>query len=190
MLEDTASLQESAEAIVLLEERRKGRTWNREREAMSSTERRGKQKTLDGGCPEREAVNPPKAKGVPSLSTARVAESPHETADLLMERVVEKENMERALNRAERNQGAAGMDGMEVRELRSHLRKNWGRQASEEEDAGIFLLEARRGDSPATGSGDRKEAQRQDSSTYRTSMGDQHGRENKVPKRLPHSTTT
>lgn len=119
------SPQESAEAIVLLEERRKGRTRNRGREAMSSTERRGKQKTLDGGCPEREAVNPPKAKGVPSLSAARVAESPHERAYLLMERVVEKENMERALKRVERNQGAAGIDGMEFRELRSHLRKNW-----------------------------------------------------------------
>ena len=92
---------------------------------MSSKERRRKPKTPEGGCPEWEAVNPPKVKGVPSLSTARVAESPHEATYLLMEEVVERENMKRALKRVEQNRGVAGADGMEVGELRSYLRKNW-----------------------------------------------------------------
>ncbi|GAH58326.1 unnamed protein product, partial [marine sediment metagenome] len=42
-----------------------------------------------------------------------------------MEKVVEKENMKRALKRVEQNKGASGVDGMEVGELRSYLKKNW-----------------------------------------------------------------
>ncbi len=45
---------------------------------MSSKERQRKQKTPDGGCPEREAVKRLKTEEALSLSTARVAESPHE----------------------------------------------------------------------------------------------------------------
>lgn len=93
---------------------------------MSSVEGQGKPKTLKGGYPEREAVNPPEAKGAPSPSAAQVAGSPHETGYRLMERVVEKGNMQKALKRVERNRGAAGVDGMEVRELRDYLKENWG----------------------------------------------------------------
>jgi len=92
---------------------------------MSSKEGQRKPKTPEGGCPEREAVNPPKAKGVPSLSAVREAESPHETTYLLMEEVVERENMKQALKRVEQNRGVAGADGMEVGALRLYLRKNW-----------------------------------------------------------------
>jgi group II intron reverse transcriptase/maturase len=92
---------------------------------MSSREGQRKPKTLERGCPEREAVNLPKAKGAPSLSSARVAENPHGTRDLLMEGVAERGNMKQALKRVEQNQGAAGVDGMEVGQLRSYLRGNW-----------------------------------------------------------------
>lgn len=92
---------------------------------MSSREGQRKPKTLERGCPRREAVNPPKAKGAPSLSSARTAGNPHGATDLLMEGVVERENMKRALKRVEQNQGAAGVDGMEVGQLRSYLRENW-----------------------------------------------------------------
>lgn len=92
---------------------------------MSSKERRRKQKTPDGGCPEREAVKRLKTEEALSLSTARVAKSPHECEYHLMEKVVEKENMKRALKRVEQNKGASGVDGMEVGELRSYLKKNW-----------------------------------------------------------------
>ena len=43
----------------------------------------------------------------------------------LLEAVVERENMLRALAAVERNKGAAGVDGMATTELRSHLRKQW-----------------------------------------------------------------
>ena len=97
----------------------------RGKEAMRSTEKRREQKTSGEGYPGSEAVNPPKAKGAPSFSAARVAESPHEGEYRLMEKVVEKENMTAALKRVEQNKGAAGSDGIEVRELRSYLRGGW-----------------------------------------------------------------
>lgn len=45
----------------------------------------------------------------------------------LMTVVVERGNMLKALQRVERNKGAAGVDGMTVNELREHLRKQWPR---------------------------------------------------------------
>jgi RNA-directed DNA polymerase len=41
------------------------------------------------------------------------------------EAVFERENMLNALERVERNKGAAGIDGMEVGELRSYLKAHW-----------------------------------------------------------------
>ena len=43
----------------------------------------------------------------------------------LMEAVVERSNMIKALHRVERNGGAAGVDGMTVRELRAYLKGQW-----------------------------------------------------------------
>jgi group II intron reverse transcriptase/maturase len=41
------------------------------------------------------------------------------------EAVFERENMQTALKRVESNQGAAGIDGMEVRELHGYLKEHW-----------------------------------------------------------------
>jgi RNA-directed DNA polymerase len=41
------------------------------------------------------------------------------------ERIWERSNMFQALQRVERNQGAAGIDGMRVEELRSYLKAHW-----------------------------------------------------------------
>ena len=41
------------------------------------------------------------------------------------EAVFERENMQTALKRVESNKGAAGIDGMEVSELRSYLKEHW-----------------------------------------------------------------
>ena len=41
------------------------------------------------------------------------------------EAVFERENMQTALKRVESNRGAAGIDGMEVQDLRGYLRKHW-----------------------------------------------------------------
>lgn len=49
-----------------------------------------------------------------------------ETMELL-DKVLQRENMLRALARVEQNKGAAGVDGMTVGELRAHLREHWPR---------------------------------------------------------------
>ncbi len=43
----------------------------------------------------------------------------------LMEKVVSRENMTKALGRVEENKGAPGVDSMPVESLRTHLRENW-----------------------------------------------------------------
>ena len=43
----------------------------------------------------------------------------------LIERMLERGNMLKALQAVEANRGAAGVDGMEVEQLRSHLREHW-----------------------------------------------------------------
>ena len=47
--------------------------------------------------------------------------------DKRMEEVCEKENVKEALRRVKTNAGAAGMDGMTVKDLPDHLRQNWSR---------------------------------------------------------------
>lgn len=43
----------------------------------------------------------------------------------LLERALEKENLQRAFNQVVRNKGAPGIDGMPVEDLESHLRHHW-----------------------------------------------------------------
>ena len=45
--------------------------------------------------------------------------------DYLMEKVVERSNLKKALERVERNKGAAGVDNMQVNELLPYLKANW-----------------------------------------------------------------
>jgi len=45
--------------------------------------------------------------------------------DGLMERVVERSNVEKALKRVKQNKGSPGVDGMKVDELAEHLTKHW-----------------------------------------------------------------
>ena len=51
--------------------------------------------------------------------------TPSQESKQLIEAVVERENMTRALKRVERNKGAAGVDKMPVSELRSYLKEHW-----------------------------------------------------------------
>jgi RNA-directed DNA polymerase len=57
----------------------------------------------------------------------------HESSgkDPLMERVVERSNLQEALKRVKRNKGSAGIDGMSVKELPAYLVKNWERVREE-----------------------------------------------------------
>lgn len=43
----------------------------------------------------------------------------------LMEKVVENDNVKQALRRVELNDGAPGIDGMQVKDLRTYLKENW-----------------------------------------------------------------
>ena len=64
----------------------------------------------------------------PLPSTAQAAGASHgggEGEVALLERVLERGNMLRALHRVERNGGAPGVDGMTVEELRPFLRAHW-----------------------------------------------------------------
>ena len=44
----------------------------------------------------------------------------------LMEAVVERSNMIKALVQVEKNKGAPGVDGLRVEDLRAHFAKHWG----------------------------------------------------------------
>ncbi len=72
-------------------------------------------------------MNPRGTVGAPSPSPAPLATPPREAGDNLMEQVVERQNMLRALRRVEQNKGAPGIDGMEVKDLRAYLVNHWTR---------------------------------------------------------------
>ena len=46
-------------------------------------------------------------------------------SEQLMERVLTRDNLLKALKRVERNKGAAGIDGMSTKQLRAHLKQHW-----------------------------------------------------------------
>ena len=62
---------------------------------------------------------------MPSSSTAQIANSSREEQTDLLERMLERDNLLRALERVKQNKGAAGIDGMEVEQLPEHLKQNW-----------------------------------------------------------------
>ena len=59
------------------------------------------------------------------VTLAECAEHPVEEG--LLERILERENLIRALKQVERNGGSAGVDGMSVKELRPYLKRYWPR---------------------------------------------------------------
>ena len=75
--------------------------------------------TSEAGAPEERA----EGRGVDRV-TLMGEERPQETRSLV-EALVSKENMERAYRQVVSNQGSAGVDGMEVEELKTHLKTSW-----------------------------------------------------------------
>ena len=74
-------------------------------------------------------VKPTKEIGLPAcvgdaLTSGSVAERPVGD-EQLMECVLERGNLLKALKRVDQNKGAAGTDGMAVAELRPYLKKHW-----------------------------------------------------------------
>jgi RNA-directed DNA polymerase len=59
------------------------------------------------------------------LSEQLEQEMTQNEGEALWERIFSRENMVRALNRVEANGGAAGVDGMSVKELAKHLKTHW-----------------------------------------------------------------
>ena len=86
------------------------------------------------GCAEKRDARPeckgrnPRLAGRGASSGAVAKENSCPEALELMEAVVGRENMWRALKRVESNEGAPGVDDMPVYELRGHLREHWLRR--------------------------------------------------------------
>ncbi len=81
---------------------------------------------------DAEAVRPPERVRERSRKPAQEKENLHPPkAQGLMEQMLTKANLQRALLRVESNRGAPGADGMRTTELRSFLDANWPRIAAE-----------------------------------------------------------
>lgn len=72
-----------------------------------------------------------------------------------MDRVVARGNMWAALRRVEQNKGAPGVDGVNVRDLREHLRANWEATRKQLLDGTYRPLPVRRVEIPKPGGGKR-----------------------------------
>ena len=72
-------------------------------------------------------MNPRGTAGAPSFPTARVEEQSCRNWTQLMEQVVSRRNMGDAYKRVLQNKGAAGVDGVEVQNLKPYLFKHWER---------------------------------------------------------------
>ena len=73
----------------------------------------------------------------------------------LIERMLERGNMLKALQAVEANRGAAGVDGMEVEQLRRHLREHWAQIREQILKGSYEPRPVRRVDIPKPGGGTR-----------------------------------
>ena len=73
----------------------------------------------------------------------------------LIERMLERGNLLKALQAVEANQGAAGIDGMEVSQIRSHLREHWAEIREQILNGTYEPRPVRRVDIPKPGGGTR-----------------------------------
>lgn len=87
-----------------------------------------KQKISKETCPQENRVKLDGNVGGPSAPSAQTKAPPHEgTHSDLMEQILSRNNMLRALEKLERKKKkAAGIDGMTVEQLRPFLQENWG----------------------------------------------------------------
>jgi RNA-directed DNA polymerase len=78
----------------------------------------------EGNASVRQLELPLEAPGDEAVTGTRGEDAPVEGTDLL-ERVLEAENLRRALYQVRRNQGAPGVDGMTVDDLGAYLKIHW-----------------------------------------------------------------
>jgi RNA-directed DNA polymerase len=74
-------------------------------------------------CSEGEA----RGEERPVCQVAAASKEPGPIAPALMEEVVRRENLVKALKRVQANKGSPGVDGMTVDELPGYLKEHWGR---------------------------------------------------------------
>src|SRR3989338_7876910 len=76
-------------------------------------------------CLEGSERNSRVAESGASIKITATRDNPRPEAMQLMERVVERGNMKKALKRVEENKGASGVDKMSLAELREYLKTEW-----------------------------------------------------------------
>jgi len=92
---------------------------------MRSSNGQRKQPTSYEDSQHKVTVKPQGYAGVPSPIPAQVGENSRGDQNDLLERVLERENLFRALKQVRKNGGAPGVDGMKVDELPDHLKTSW-----------------------------------------------------------------
>ena len=76
--------------------------------------------------PEKKAVQLSTNQGEPSMYLAQAkGKSRGEQNNNLIEEVLSRQNMLKALKRVEKNKGAPGIDNLKVESLRPYLSQNW-----------------------------------------------------------------
>jgi len=106
------------------------------------------------GDARSEAPRPP-GEGTES-TTAKLSTEGQANTDKLVEEACEKENLKEALRRVKANAGAAGVDGMTVKELPDYLRENWPRLKAQLLSGTYRPQPVRRVEIPKSGGGMRK----------------------------------
>lgn len=85
----------------------------------------GENRVQPEGNPGGLRVHPAQVEGATRVAVVAKAVAGREIVTNLMEQVVERDNMRLALKRVEQNKGAAGIDGMSVKDLRAYLHSHW-----------------------------------------------------------------
>ena len=99
---------------------------------------------------------PRSSKGRVETTAAGLGTESQANTDKLIEEVCEKENLKEALRRVKANAGAAGVDGMTVKDLPGYLRENWPRIREQLLSATYKPQPVRRVEIPKSGGGTRK----------------------------------
>lgn len=90
---------------------------------VSDTQR--KQKTSYEDSRAKDTMESESMHGVPSVSDVASTEMPGVNSDGILDEILSRYNLLKALKRVEKNKGSHGVDGMQVDELRPFLKQEW-----------------------------------------------------------------